>query len=127
MTNTERRVRYIIVTACVILSLVFFLELIDFSSLISSSSCEGNLTRNESTFCLLKNITTGMFGEKDGIKVLAATLCLFMLYVAWYMSSVKFDKSRIEGSALGNRIAAILGVVVLVVLLWGLIRLVGNA
>jgi|SRR5699024_4401858 len=61
-----------------------------------------------------------MFGEEDGIKALAATLCVYMLYVARYMSSVKFDISRIEGSALGNRIAVILGVAVLVVLLWGL-------
>lgn len=68
-----------------------------------------------------------MFGEEDGIKALAATLCVYMLYVARYMSSVKFDISRIEGSALGNRIAAILGVAVLVVLLWGLICFVGIA
>lgn len=127
MANTERRARYIVVTVCVVLSLVFFLDLIDFSSFLSSSSCEGTLTRNESIVCLLKSISTGMFGEEDGIKVLAAALCIYMLYVAWYMSSAKFDTSRIEGSALGNRIAAILGVAVFVVLLWGLICFVGIA
>lgn len=118
--------KYYLVVACITVSLVFWLEVFGWKTVFSNMSCEGNLVRNEATFCLIMNTMKNVFGPA-GLKLFFIAGGILTLYLSWYFIKLEsLPKPSVNGSTIGNKLAVILGVSLLILVLFSIIMAVKN-
>ena len=126
MKHAIKNRRYYLVAVCISVSLVFWLEVFGWQTLLSSMSCEGSLVRNEAAFCLIMNTMKNIFGPV-GLQLFFIAGGILTLYLSWHFIKLEsLPKPSVNGSTIGNKLAVILGVSLLILVLFSIIMAVKN-